>query len=87
MKRRLPFFLVLTGTLTLVAAIAVTMGLLVQYTNCDGVSPSVVCDGYTNSIRWAIPLFAIGVLSFIAAGVSATKLTRRTDGAMRHPNS
>jgi hypothetical protein len=36
-----------------------------------------VCLGYTNSIHWALPIVAIGVICFIAAGVSAASLGRR----------
>lgn len=78
MKGRLPLYLALTGTVAVLSGIGITVALLVQRVNCDsGTSPMTVCLGYTNSINWAYPIVAIGVICFIAAGVSAARLGRR----------
>ncbi len=78
MKGRLPLYLVLTGTIAVLSGIGMTVALLVQRVNCDGgTSPMTVCLGYTNSIHWAVPIVAVGVMCFIAAGVSAARLGRR----------
>ena len=78
MKDRLPLYLALTGTLTVLSGLGITVDLIFQRVNCDsGGSPMSVCLGYTNSIDWALPIAAIGVICFIAAGVSAARLGRR----------
>lgn len=79
MKGRLPLSLVLTGSVAVLSGFGITAALLVQRANCDnsGTSPMMVCLGYTNSIHWAYPIVAIGVICFIAAGVSAARLGRR----------
>lgn len=78
MKDRLPLYLALTGTVAVLSGIGITVALIVQRVNCDsGASPMSVCLGYTNSIHWALPIVAIGVICFIAAGVSAASLGRR----------
>ena len=76
MKGRLSLYLVLAGTAMIVTGTIVTVALLVHRGNCDGVLASQVCQGYTNSIHWAYPVIALGVLCFIAAGLSATNLLR-----------
>jgi hypothetical protein len=78
MKGRLPLYLAVTGTVAVLTGIGITVAMLVQRVNCDsGTSPMTVCLGYTNRIHWAYPILAIGVICFIAAGVSATRLGRR----------
>ena len=78
MKGRLPLSLALTGTVAVLSGIGITVALIVQRVNCDsGASPLTVCLGYTNSIHWALPVIAIGVICFIAAVVSAARLGRR----------
>jgi len=78
MKGRLALYLALTGTVAVLSGFGITAALLVQRVNCDsGTSPMTVCLGYTNSIHWAYPIAAIGVICFIAAGVSAARLGRR----------
>jgi hypothetical protein len=76
MKGRLSLYLVLAGTAMMVTGTIVTVALLVHRENCDGVLASQVCQGYTNSIHWAYPLIALGVICFIAAGLSAANLLR-----------
>jgi hypothetical protein len=77
MKERLPLYLVLVGTATLVTGIIITVSLLMHRENCDGVSDPTVCQGYTNSIHWTYPIILIGATCFIAAGLSATNLLQR----------
>jgi hypothetical protein len=77
MRERLPLFLVLAGTVTLVIGIIITVTLFLRRDNCDGISPSTVCQGYTTSIHWAYPIIVIGAGCFIAAGLSATNLVQR----------
>jgi hypothetical protein len=77
MKRRLPLYLVLAGTTMLVVGTILTVALLIRRENCDGVSPSIVCQGYTNSLHWAYPIIVLGAVCFIAAGLSATNLVQR----------
>jgi len=73
MKGRLPLYLALAGTVAVLTGIGITLALLVQRVNCDsGTSPVTVCLGYTNSIHWAFPIVGIGVICFIAAGLSAS---------------
>ena len=76
MKGQLSLYLVLAGTAMIVTGTIVTVALLVHRENCDGVLGSRVCQGYTNSIHWAYPLVALGVICFIAAGLSAANLLR-----------
>lgn len=77
MKGRLPLDLALIGTVAVLTGMGITMALLVQRVNCDNSgSPMTVCLGYTNSIHWAYPIIAIGVVCFIAAGVSASTPVR-----------
>ena len=77
MKGRLPLYLTLIGTVAVLSGIGITVALLVQRVNCDsGTSPRTVCLGYTNSMHWAYPIVAIGMICFIAAGVSAARLGR-----------
>ena len=72
MKGRLPLYMALAGTVAVMSGIGITVALLVQRVNCDsGTSPMTVCLGYTNSISWVYPIVAVGVICFIAAGVSA----------------
>jgi hypothetical protein len=61
----------------LVTGIIITVSLLVHRENCDGISPPVVCQGYTNSLHWAYPLIGLGAACFIAAGLSVTNLVRQ----------
>jgi hypothetical protein len=75
MKGRLPLFLVLAGTVTVLAGTILTVILLVRRDNCDGVASG--CQGYTNSIHWTFPLVLLGAGCFIAAGLSAATLARR----------
>ena len=71
MKRRLPLYLAMTGAVAVMSGIGITVVLLVERVNCDsGTSPMTVCLGYTNSIHWAYPIVAIGVICFVAVGVS-----------------
>jgi hypothetical protein len=78
MKGRLPLYLALTGTVAVLTGMGITMALLVQRVNCDNSgSPMTVCLGYTNSIHWAYPIGAIGVICFMVAGVSASTPVRR----------
>ena len=78
MKRRLPFYLALAGTVAVMSGIGIAVARLVQRVNCDsGSSPMTVCLGYTNSIHWAYPIVAIGVVCFIGAAVTAARLSRR----------
>lgn len=79
MKVRLPLYLAVTGTVAVLSGTGITAALLIQRVNCDniGTSPMTVCLGYTNSIHWAYPIVAIGVICFIAAGMSAARLGRR----------
>lgn len=78
MKGQLPLYLALTGTVAVLSGVGITLALLVQRVSCDGgTSPMSACLGYTNSIHWAYPIVAIGVICFIAAGLSAARLGRR----------
>jgi hypothetical protein len=80
MKGRLPLYLVLAQTVALLTGLGITVALLVQRVNCDdgGVPPMAACLGYTNSIHWAYPVVAIGVICFVGAGVSVARgLARR----------
>jgi hypothetical protein len=77
MKGRLPLCLAVIGTVATVGGISITVALLVQRVNCDETSPMTVCLRYTNNLRWAYPIVAIGVICFIAAGVSAARLGRQ----------
>ena len=89
MKGRLPLYLALAGTVAVLSGIGITVALLVQRVNCDsGTSPMTVCLGYTNSIHWVYPIVAIGVICFIAAGVSSARLgrRRRTDEPLISPH-
>jgi hypothetical protein len=78
MKERVPLYLVLAGTVTVLAGSVVTVILLVRRNGCDGVETG--CQGYTNSIHWTFPLILLGAACFIAAGLSATNLGRRRHG-------
>ena len=77
MRRRLPLYLALAGTAMVVVGVILTVALLVNYENCDGISPSTVCQGYTNSLHWTFPVIVLGAVCFIAAGLSATNLVQR----------
>jgi len=82
MRERLPLYLVLAGTMTLVIGIVVTVTLVIRRDNCNGISPSDVCQGYTTGIHWANPIIVVGAGCFVAAGLSATNLVqlRQRDG-------
>ena len=81
MKGRLPLYLAVTGTVAVLSGFGIAAAMLVQRVNCDsGTAPMLVCLGYTNSIQWTYPIVAIGVGCFIAAGVSAARLSRRRHG-------
>ena len=58
MRERLPLYLVLAGTVTVLAGSILTVILLVRRNGCDGVETG--CQGYTNSIHWTFPLILLG---------------------------
>jgi hypothetical protein len=70
MKGRLTFYLVLTGTGMFLIGVITAVALVIHRANCDGASPAVVCQGYTNSLHWAYLAFSFGIICFIAAGLS-----------------
>jgi hypothetical protein len=77
MKERLPLSLVIAGSVLVVTGTVLTVILIVHRDDCDGVSASAGCQGYTNSIHWTFPLILLGAAFFIAAGLSATNLVQR----------
>ena len=79
MRGRLSLYLALVGTLGVLSGLGITAGLLVQRVNCEMTSPTALCEGYTNSIRWAYPIAAVGAVCFIAAVVSALWSGRRRE--------
>ena len=77
MRERLPLYLVLAGTMTLVTGIVVTVTLVIRRDDCNGLQPDSVCQGYTTGIHWAYAVIIMGAACFIAAGLSATNLVQR----------
>jgi hypothetical protein len=73
-KQRELLYLVLLGTVMVVTGVGITMALLINRGDCSGVTSLTVCEDYTSSIHWAIPVFAIGALCFVAAGLLTVRL-------------
>ena len=79
MRERLPRYLVLSGIVTLLIGIIVTVTLVIRRSHCTAnpYPAGIVCQGNTTSIHWAYLIIVIGAACFGAAGLSATNLVQR----------